>query len=1309
MQHTASLSRFYALPVTAAIAAAIDTDFAQADLDDLVHAHLSRNPLYFGGIDKTLSGFVVLDDSGDNYTLLDLRGDGSVWRQDHETRQLELRFASLEDYLACRARLAKGEDSEAALLAEYACTPRAQAGDSAALLARFQWLMHALALPARDHQGNALHSPDTLALDAYTRYIPLFPEPGDDQRCFRKELPRLAGDPHLALYWLLHASLLGQDARLAKVLAAIGPTEVPLLQAFVAVFGHLADDADIAVVPGFAHRRARLLLLAQIDSAAPLQQRLRAMAVSPHTVGMELVDELTLALQNDPDTFDAAQALQALDRIQADATAVWALRAYLQNHLGQPAGAAADRATRLMAATAHAPLDAVKALHPILPLIGDGDALLRVVTPLLAWDDLMTRVLDMLEHAQILLGIEVIAADARAHLRHLADDLLTIWDAPSFDEGVAAAAPATREAMAIRLTRRPELADADEDREWAIRFVLGSPLHGRGALLQRALPQLAPRLQRRLLPDICARITDPGDGLVPMLVALIGEEPPAGDISAEIDADARADAVLEGLQPLWGDARLFEPLMALLERAPVKSVLVDRVGQAIRPFQAALDTAQRQRLFHWALARVQARQDDHWSPRILSGLGTPDLAPTLRRALQAESAAMAAGQPASEEVLSRLYDSLGELGKQDPDTASFLIDRLWEEQAYVRGVYWALHGCWSPPLHAQVMQRLRECPRIAAAATYCVSVHAWDKRTQPALDVAALVLDWPLPDDSASRAQLKYLLLLGSSLALLQQQPAQVRAFHHRATAIDGPAREPGARTDAAFDPFSTADLQARLQDALDGKAERELASQHARLQQARADGTPDTRITLQALGQLAGGTAAFAWCRDPVSGTTLFQDVLGNTHYFDGYAIVAPPFQLQGYTLRDEGPAFFHDATEVSERWMCWKGETFYDWTRLGAAINVIHGENNAAGQVNLALRFASAAEAAQWFAAVTANPPRSFVACDPWYRAGHGEVSRTLYNPRKPGGTYLRLRNQAWTDADGNRLLGDAALAAVNALEVDARRAGGFTYTIEYQDDFKRPQDLSVLDWLTEVRAVHADTLAESLEQTVDVVATYLAAHVLKPAGTALGVRRDGPASAADIDALAASRHNPLPAALVAYWQEHACTGWHYPGHGRRLLSPAEILASAAVDGRRPLVVDAHGQPQWLLADAENEDQHVVPLDPAVDRRYQYSAHGGVRTALASTLLDALERDVADIALLWHGQRGDADVVRLQLASEREVTTLRLDRDACVLAIRKGKRGQPGRVRFQHLATPAKAAAAFDRARKVAEAAGQQAHASA
>ena len=94
-------SRFYGMDVPPDVAAAADEQLTESDHDDLVDAHLAINYAYFGALDKTLSGFVVLDDEGDNYTLFDARDGKQIWWQDHETREVSLRFAREEGRWKC--------------------------------------------------------------------------------------------------------------------------------------------------------------------------------------------------------------------------------------------------------------------------------------------------------------------------------------------------------------------------------------------------------------------------------------------------------------------------------------------------------------------------------------------------------------------------------------------------------------------------------------------------------------------------------------------------------------------------------------------------------------------------------------------------------------------------------------------------------------------------------------------------------------------------------------------------------------------------------------------------------------------------------------------------------------------------------------------------------------------------------------------------------------------------------------------------------------------------------------------------------
>jgi hypothetical protein len=184
--------RFYDLPVTAEIEAAITENLTNHEEPDLVVAHLSRNWSYFGAIDKTLTGFVILDNEGDNYYLLDLRGSGQVYFQDHETRELSLHFDTLADYVAYKAD--KNEDSEARLAAYQTQTERpGRDVSSATLNVRSQWLVHTLA-QFMMHHGKPMSSAEELARNGAGHFQHLWPTVEKAEAAFRAELTACKGE-----------------------------------------------------------------------------------------------------------------------------------------------------------------------------------------------------------------------------------------------------------------------------------------------------------------------------------------------------------------------------------------------------------------------------------------------------------------------------------------------------------------------------------------------------------------------------------------------------------------------------------------------------------------------------------------------------------------------------------------------------------------------------------------------------------------------------------------------------------------------------------------------------------------------------------------------------------------------------------------------------------------------------------------------------------------------------------------------------------------------------------------------------------
>ena len=231
-------SRFYGMDVPADVE--LREELTDRAVTDLVDAHLGINESYFGAIDKTLSGFVILDDEDDNYTLWDLRDTQQVYWQDHETRDVELRHDSLAGYVAQAE--AKGPRESRRRIA------------TAELCSRYQWLVWFFARPLMQ-DGVPVQTTDYLVRSAISRFRVLWPTRNVLQRAFEHEAPSLRGDPHLAIYWLLHAvatcdddlrtAVLGALAPAAHVRAAADAGQGELVQAFVARLGRLPATGDL--------------------------------------------------------------------------------------------------------------------------------------------------------------------------------------------------------------------------------------------------------------------------------------------------------------------------------------------------------------------------------------------------------------------------------------------------------------------------------------------------------------------------------------------------------------------------------------------------------------------------------------------------------------------------------------------------------------------------------------------------------------------------------------------------------------------------------------------------------------------------------------------------------------------------------------------------------------------------------------------------------------------------------------------------------------------------------------------------------
>lgn len=267
--------------------------YATAAGMDLVDAHLKSNFAYFGSLDKTLSGFYILDNEGDDYTLLDLRETkGQVYFLDHEELDLALKFDALEAYAKwrvdvdrARARTEKTEEDEDAGTVALPRPPKSRGKkrpETAKLWGRYRWLVWLLAQPGQIDDEEAIST----AIEIMTSTCG-----GDFARfgkAYETEKKQLAQDPFVAIYWLLHFACTGQDEEREEVAGLVKASRNELVRAFADTFGAMGTDAELGVLKAFRKRRSRLVFeLAPKIGKNPFRLALKAFEMDANERGLD--------------------------------------------------------------------------------------------------------------------------------------------------------------------------------------------------------------------------------------------------------------------------------------------------------------------------------------------------------------------------------------------------------------------------------------------------------------------------------------------------------------------------------------------------------------------------------------------------------------------------------------------------------------------------------------------------------------------------------------------------------------------------------------------------------------------------------------------------------------------------------------------------------------------------------------------------------------------------------------------------------------------------------------------------------------
>jgi len=847
---------FYGLPITAEMAEAAGENLTAPGrglaFDDLVEAHLAVTYSDFVAIDKTLSGFFVLCNEGEEYTVLDVRGGGRVWWQDQDTREIHPRFDNLQDWVAFNEAVEDGDDEDELLETYWAEHPEpaqiAGPGPSTADLAyRYQWLVWFLVKSKKGRNDEDTKYTEELMSDAVDFYYGQWPSAQDVEESLGAELPLLVQDPHLAVYWLLHTSVLAMDEQRARVLDALGPAAVrlPLVQAFADYCGSLSLDGDVSALPDFRRRRA--VLLTRLTILAPEEDRpaiaMRCMQISSATRPLQnvatIVGGLTAGWITD------AEVTAAVARMDASA-GVSALRGLLDIRAGLTGGTHADDFLRSAVTGDEDWGWLFTAVWEVRTGIHDADALAAVVAFLFTRDPYKRQVLLLARQAQELAGRVVFAPDGEWEHRIA----LAQASVPVMQELLQTVRDGEDSTVAAERVSDPELADVVARRvlhrlgydgygptvcTWAIQTVLAGTGAGRIEAAAIGLEALPIEAQRDVLGRLSRTIDGIDHPLVDVLLKVLVSEPSSGD--SDMRVRRLKAAALGALSPIAAEPELFDQLLRLAELpgdATFLWALWDTLFDPSEPETCILPRLSDAQATRVARAMV-AVQVAHPSKSCRAHVGHTlyrfnhaGAQEYLIEALDIHCRLFAEASPRYdsadtqvEKVVANLYSAVSNI--RTPRCRSALIERLFSERREFWRMGDAIGEIFDADVHRETLEALRERRDGVAAGHYAYALATFVKQDPPKVDLLAELVQWDVPADELPRRRFKYALVVGIGAALSADSNDLVRSGHALAQRIAERPQEPCEDPRATFweDPSTREGKAARrLAKVLSGAAE---------------------------------------------------------------------------------------------------------------------------------------------------------------------------------------------------------------------------------------------------------------------------------------------------------------------------------------------------------------------------------------------------------------------------------------------------------------------------------------------------------
>ncbi len=1279
---------FYGQPIPEAVASAIDEGLTANDETDLVAAHLAHNRAYFGIIDKTLSGFVVIGDQDDDYLLADVRGGGQIWQQYHEDRSITPVFDSIEEMQRARAavREAREEDEDAdenAILEGFA--PRKpRHGDrivsTSKLLERYQWLVWALSQPLDVH-GQSVADIIRLINDANARY----PFDGDQAaKRFSRERKHLPDDPHLAIYWCLHARLWDETEWLEQLRDTLADVGVPLVQAFL--------NSDLEMVADIEARRALLRHIRALGTEGVESHRHNLRALELHSSHHWFGKTFPVATALVEGHLDAELVESTLAKC-SPSTGVDFLRGALDRLRSTPSPAADRALTALLGRPGVQAFEAAWLLHPVA---SDLTTLTTIASRSLAEDPYHPRVLELCKAIRLrapeAFGDEgdldariAVAKAAIEPLRALSEGA----DPDSLD-----VPPEVAEVLSRRLCFRPAWG-SPRAITWAVETVLASGADDRFRVVRSTFDAMEAKTLGTLLPALTTTIDSADHPMADVLMTVLEgiEQPESLPFGQKWELQKKVEALVLALAPYAPDAPLFDRWMRLVE-ARASSIVTETLikkyfdyGREEYAVMHRIDDAQAARIAR-ALIALHRHPDIHVrnaAGHKLYRVKHPGATEVVIEAMKRVTAALAVERTEPDENLSaNLYSVL--LNLKSAASRAALVEQLFTE----RREFWRLCNALATAqksVRNTARKRLLKSKDAHAAAVWMAGLVQHVKNAEMQLDLTRAVVTWPLPDDVEARSWLVYVLQQGVRAALEAKDNDLVRAAWERSLELNAapvsPYHQDTLRWKPPFDGEGEAHHLA-LEAVLSGEADDAAKAVRDRAAADRRAGKPRKRITDEDLSLLAGATITERWSRDKKTGEMLLRDSTGAFHWFDGFDVVEPPFDITPEITRGSG-AFFEGLTEVSERHVLWTKSAghFEEWVRYEDRIVSGRGVNNGYFAGRMGMRFPSTVKAAAFMASVKANPTKGYTASEPWYVAGRGGIYRTWYR-----GSKRLLAGAMGHRVDGQQFDSwEETVAWLDAYDLETWKQGGTVTRVEWMDP-RRKEDTTLQEHFSSLlheAGTHPVRQLEALSAMID----YLTAHGIEVPDVSLELGE--PATDTAIEAALSGLPDEATTGIAMLWRQHGSVVARAGARSTEVLSPDVALARRLEDGSLPLI-EQDGQVFSAL------DGGGIPV-----RRPGETTSGWGAMQFLSPVVHAFRKSLVDarpeIAGMWFGQPHNPTAEHVAMARDGATWEAWLDRRFRVFShCTTRKNGEPTWT-VKRFPTESAAVKAFERARKSRE----------